>query len=319
MGRLAFHMTLLAALALPLPGLAAEAEDPVVLANRAKLLFEQGQQEEALSLYHRALDRAVGVVRIQTARNLGNAYGSLGRFAEAWAYLDQARAEEPAADPGLDKALSFLEGKLRETHVRVELRSSPDGAILVIGGRESRHRVRAPRTWWLRPGEVLVSLAKDGFLDEERSITVSPETREVTLALEPLPEPARAPVVAPSVAPPPRPAVWPRWAALGGGAALAAAGGLLHFLAWRQNRSLEDRYPTGAPGHPVPVANREAYTRAFEDEVTPKLLTSYALYGIGGAAMVTGVILWLLEDRSPEPVSVLAAPGGCGLTLSIAF
>lgn len=321
MRRLVIQMTLLAVLMQPLPGLAEEAEGPVALANRAMLLFEKGQHDEALSLYHRALKLSVGSVRFQTIRNLGNAYGSIGQFAEAWAYLDQARTEDPADDPGLDKAILFLEGKLRETHVRVTLRSDPEGAIVTVGGQESPHEIHEPTTWWFRPGDVLVSIWKDGYIGEERSIRISAETREIILELEPLPdpEPVTVPVIAETAPPPARRRGWPKWAALGGGAALATAGGVLHFMAWRKNRDLEDRYPTGSPGHPVPVANRDAYNSAFDDQVTPKLLSSYALYGIGGAAIVTGAVLWLLEGRSLEPVTLLPGPSDCGLTLHFAF
>ncbi len=77
-------LPLLATLLAPTTAAAAD-ENPGEMANQAMELFKSPETRgEALALYHKALGKAAGKVRIGILKNLGKAYGGMDRYAEAW-------------------------------------------------------------------------------------------------------------------------------------------------------------------------------------------------------------------------------------------
>lgn len=143
----------------------------------------------------------------------------------------------------------------------------------------------------------------------------------------------RAPVAPP---PPvgPRVAPW-KWALLAGGVAAVAGGGVTWWLAGENLDSergayadwLDTRYGLGGA---VPAGNEAAATREWNDrvarKVTPMQISSYALWGVGGAMVVTSAVLVGLDladdpdaDAAVRTVQPWALPGGAGLTTTFTF
>ena len=78
------------------------------------------------------------------------------------------------------------------------------------------------------------------------------------------------------------------------------------------------------PGNLSADEARAAYVDAREEEVRPKMIAAYVLYGVGGAALVAGIITWIARpDRSDTmkptsdiqnrlTVSPMMVPSGAG-------
>ena len=71
---------------------------------------------------------------------------------------------------------------------------------------------------------------------------------------------------------------------------------------------------------------KEAYNKAYQDQVRPKEIASYVLYGVGGAAVVAGVVTWFVRKPGRKDtkstvfsVSPLPLPGGTGALMTLEF
>jgi hypothetical protein len=117
-----------------------------------------------------------------------------------------------------------------------------------------------------------------------------------------------------------------QWVAIGAGAALVVGGGLLTHFA-NVDRARVDDATVWSDG----TIKRSSVTRSealsLSAEADRKMDASIALYAIGGAAVVTGIVLWLTEPAGSQPgradsgpgrlAGVGAAPFGDGAALSL--
>ncbi|MFH1531562.1 MAG: hypothetical protein ABIK09_12610 [Pseudomonadota bacterium] len=143
----------------------------------------------------------------------------------------------------------------------------------------------------------------------------------------------RAPVTAP---PPPEPRVAPwTWALLAGGVAAVAGGGVTWWLAGENLDDqrgayrgwLDDQYHLDGA---VPMGKETEATKEWNSrvasKVTPVQISSYALWGVGGAAIAASAVLIGLDlarsgdaDTTVQTVQPWALPGGAGLTTTFSF
>ncbi|MBM4354171.1 MAG: hypothetical protein FJ109_10310 [Deltaproteobacteria bacterium] len=121
---------------------------------------------------------------------------------------------------------------------------------------------------------------------------------------------------------------WWKWTLLGAGVAAAATGGTFGYLAMKRNDELKGEYPDGTDESPAPVQHQELYDKAYDDEVQPKVISSYVLYGIGGAMAITGGILLLVSTDSDEEgkdregklgLAPVALPGGAAMSFTLSW
>jgi hypothetical protein len=144
---------------------------------------------------------------------------------------------------------------------------------------------------------------------------------------EPEPAPVPAPVVepAPIVQPsPPRerdePGLFGRvrtrsWIALGGGAVLTGTGAVFLALAGSRQGEIDD----------APADTPEDFRRLvdLEDEADRYAMAGNVLAVAGGAILVTGVVLFVLdarsspEDRGGTSIAIVPHEGGAGLSVSV--
>lgn len=120
-----------------------------------------------------------------------------------------------------------------------------------------------------------------------------------------------------------------KWALFGSGVAIVAGGGVMSVLAGNAYKNAEDKYLVPYYALSTDQQNAEYYgMRAkFDDEVTtnvqPKLVSSYVMYGIGGAAAASGaaLLLWDMLSDKPSSVSLVPTIGGnhAGFALSLDF
>ncbi len=122
------------------------------------------------------------------------------------------------------------------------------------------------------------------------------------------------------------PSTWPHWLLISGGGAAIAAGGVIHFLALQAeaDASAEARALCSTEARKVGSGQAqliadERYDQLYQNQVRPREISAYVLYG-AGAAMVAGGVIWHMVSwnsaASSRSVSwqMVPLPGG-GLVL----
>ena len=294
----------------PTRGAASPNAEPSLEARRAqaKLKYQQGAEAYSAGSYSDAVDFFLEADRLAPSAplsfNVARAYGNLGDEAGAlrWYrdYLRRASEAENAFDVRV--TVGALAAALAKKGVQqLTVLSTPSGATVAIDGRPLGV---APWTGELAPGKHHVSLTLRGYADAERNITL-PKGEPIDVGLE-LHE---APVVAPNSdtqgARGPRFGVVP-WVSLGVGA--VALGGALTFEALRRSAESDAKGQTG----------QLSYKASLETEQS-RQTTARVLLGVGGAFVVAGGVMLLLDSSaSPQATTASAGfvclPQSCALT-----
>jgi len=112
---------------------------------------------------------------------------------------------------------------------------------------------------------------------------------------------------------------------VGGGLVMVGVGATLNIVAARQevdiyNKYLDQRFAGGETYDP------KGYDREFDEQVKPKLISAYLLYGVGAAVAVSGTILLLLDTQTLAGradggacLFPVAGPEGVGIGLNLGF
>lgn len=321
-------------------------------------LFQQGvdlaihkQYAEAIVIWLpllRAADDGFAT-KIQKATAL--AYKKLKRFPEAWHYLTLYLRNSPKEDVKAGAWLEGVEKELMQVHQKVVFTCEPDGVVLSLqpppqpGSGQAASGLQpdysCPLTWWFVPGRHELYAHKEGF--EPRLVQIDVQARgdqgvhEIKLvAIVPQPEPPAdieggEPGESHSITGITKPAEPKResnalaWVLAGSGAAVAMTGGVLQLLADSRNETLHDKYMDKAVYQDGAVA-KGLYDSDYEEEVQPKRIGAFVLYGVGGAAVVAGAVLLAVSDdpKGDGPESTVAVtpvplPGGAGAMMSLEF
>jgi len=322
---------------------------PVARFNEAADLAEKGRVEEAIAVWTDIQEVLPASHRPIALVNLGLANLDLGRLPEAWHYFSLWKGLNLPEDPEVEAWFAQTEKELAAGHVKTTIRCSPPNARVTLPSQE--RTLPCPAVWWLKPGPLPIRVTADGF--EEKSVTMivpagSPQC-EVEYTLERLAD--EGAVALPStaggtpaggtgssdagttvipgegIAAEARPdqgsiPAW-KWAVLGGGGALLAAAGALHYVAWDRGKALDGKYPDGTPENPAPKENQAEYDKAYNADVLPPLYSAYALYGVGAAAAVTGIVMMLTGGGpgASAPAEVVAVPveGGMFVGVGVGF
>jgi hypothetical protein len=150
---------------------------------------------------------------------------------------------------------------------RVDIRLRIDDAVALAGGA---------------PASLVAPL--------EPPTVPPPAPEEPPPGPDPIPEPVPAPAVAKAAW---RASPW-QWVAIGTGAASIVAGGVLTALAARDR----DRI-TGAPTENGISTMTRTEALSIRRSAETKDKASYALYAVGGAAVATGIVLWIVDATRP--------------------
>jgi hypothetical protein len=323
------------------PAMAQDGEKAKACVNKGVDLAAEKQWEDAVALWLGSMDRLTATDQVQVLQLLGTASKEMGRLPEAWYYYSRY-VQGGGSAPDALSLFAELEKQLAQTHGKVEFACEPEGATLALGqaapaAPEEADRdgcpmgaprpVTCPASWWFTPGRHDVGAEKAGYESAVVlvDVAVAGGAQVVEIELE-LPEPERPdggeterdggqPL-------PPRPVPPSRWlehTLIWGGLALAAGGGVLHGVAIDREAWAFDHYKA--------KNDSAGYDDYFEGTVRPMEISAYALYGVGGAAVVTGIILLLTEDGPPaaaggEAASMLlpsVLPGGAGVSFAVGF
>jgi len=163
----------------------------------------------------------------------------------------------------------------------------------------------------LKPGTYELMVGRPGELPWKKQVTVAAgetvvESPEIANPVEKPPEEDLAtqlgtPVhVAAKAEPETGMGAWWKWTLVGAGVAAAATGGVFSYLATSRNDQLRKDYPDGTAEAPAPLQHRDLYNQAYDEEVQPKVISSYVLYGTGAAMALAGGILLMVGDASAK-------------------
>jgi len=131
---------------------------------------------------------------------------------------------------------------------------------------------------------------------------------------------------------------WASWVVIGAGVATAAAGGAVHYLAYRAEYDVAAEAAelcgplatnrqalAGGGTDDLPLSPEEHYNQLYDDRVSTLETSAWVLYGTGVALMASGVVWRLLRDpgsgKSPPLAwEILPLPdGGFSLGTGIRF
>jgi tetratricopeptide (TPR) repeat protein len=313
-----------------------------LLGKTATMLARDGKYAEAAALYEQAYAVDPDAILLF---NLGVVLEKQGDLPRARDFLQ--RYLDAEKDPKLKEKGALRLAKVLAKLGRVRVEVDVVGAGVSIDGTLRGETPLAPVD--LAEGRHRVVVSHVGYEAVEREVEVrgGVETPlNVTLVPAPPPLPPVA-VVAPdpSLAPPPavpvddalaaaepapesvslataavesgRP---PRFTwgvvAASSGAAIAVGGGVLSWLAQSDRAAVSDARASGG----VVTSMTQRRADELEDRANRFTVGSWVLYGVGAAAVVTGVTLLLWPD-DPTPASAFAVPvpGGAVVGLGASF
>ncbi|MGE0399852.1 MAG: hypothetical protein AB7T06_24265 [Kofleriaceae bacterium] len=280
----------------------------------------RGEQLAKDGRYTEAIDAFKAAERIEPrARHfclIALAYVRRELWPQAEIFLEQCETKATAADPvpeWVPTAKQQLQERLSTVNVApVTIKVEPANTEVKLAVSSfAPDELFDPRTIHLPPGRHVIIATAKGFNDAQKTVEVVDKTpQDVVITMLPLstgpgPEgPGPTPIAGPSE---PRSKV-PLYVMIGGGV-LVAAGGASHLFWYKGLR--DDLEAAGSGG------NEAEYNR-----ILPKFNrargATIALYGVGGAAVITGLILNFTVFKgkeAPAQVSMVPYDGGGMLTV----
>lgn len=290
----------------------AQQDEALRIFREANALFEQSKYSQALALYHEALKSwDHPAIRFNTAVSLVNldqpldAYDNLEaalRFGDAPFDVDTYKQAELYL-----KLLSGQVAELKVSCAEVGAQVVLDGKPLFVGPGTARTR--------LSPGPHQLVASKAGFATETAAVQL--EAGKVHTEVITLQVPRAAPVVLVRRWPVAMP-----YLVLGGGVALALIG-IPVFVSAQSNFSSFDAdlarvCPLGCTSDQLPQTTLSARATGRSQNIA-----AVTMFSVGGAAIVSGVILVALNGLRPAeaPLSVVpvVGPGLVGVSSSWQF
>lgn len=318
------------------PALLGQEQDQKILQEKKALeqkdtaaskLANQERFEEAVAIWLAMLGKLDDKSLPGVYRKLGLAYKMMGLLPESWHYLTSYLESSGKEDTTAGGWLQEVETALKQTHVKVSFSCQPEGLTLSVpysrSGAATQPSFRIPHStfaWWFKPGKHAVKATAPGHKPRTVEVDVRVRgdsgVREIRLAtVETIVKPAE----------PKKPSRGLEWALIGSGLALGAAGGIFHGIGYSKNEDIHTKY-LDTTDYPDDDEAQELYDEAYGNEVRPKKIAAYVLYGIGGAAIVAGAITWAVRkpvsgqaESAGFTVTPLALPGGTGALLSLEF
>lgn len=290
-------------------------EDARVHFDQGLALYEDGQYEQAAIAFARAYEIKPSY---RLLFNIGQAEAELKHYTLALdaftRYLSEAGGDMP---PDREKLVRSEIARLEVLVGSIAIDCGAPGAKVKVDN-ETRGETPLAGPIYVDIGkhEVVVSMGADELLREVVRVGGG-QTIELEAACADggAAKKAGSDKGAPAEVEPParKGRVW-TWVALGVGAAAGITGGAIGGAAMSRKSALEGDC---VGSHCPPSAKSEA------DTISTMNLTADVLYGVAGAAIITGVILFFVEpDDDAEPTVAIApafAGDGAGLTIEGRF
>ncbi len=258
--------------------------------------FENKQYAQALAKYRKAIQAwdhpAIRFNMAVSLINLGQPVEAYDALLEALKYREAPLGSKLYADGLTYRRL--LEGRL----ARLEVTCKEEGARITLDGQELMVGPgKASRV--LLPGPHQVVASKPGFLTRSESIDlISGKAKRLELELITLKAAATTER---------RWKAWKPWAVVGGGAGLGLLGALLYWRAGADfdsyDSSIASLCVSGCTESEIPGPVSGVETRAKVENGA-----AIAAFGLGGVALVTGVVLVILNQPHTVPAHNIEVP-----------
>ena len=296
--------------------------DPQVqrLIDEGTEAFKDNRFREALGSFEEAYRRGrLG----QLQYLIGRCHEELGQLGEAAkAYSAFLESDAPAtAKAKAESALRLIERRLQTG--RLVLQVAPFGAEVWVDGKLAGKAPLEPLA--VKPGYHAVRVNAPGY-EESQTTAEVPAGGEHTVVVSLVERPVERPteregptaVAQPTEAPGPDLTPW-AWSTLGVGVALAIGGTTSYALGEKDHKDLVATPGYGSGG----VADRTRQDALdLEASGSTKKTVGYVLWGVGGAAIATSVVLFVLDEGGDEPAvsaGATPAPGGAMFSLGGRF
>jgi hypothetical protein len=322
----------------------AQQAGPQARFNQAVELATAGSYVKAVEVCSDVLPKLPDSERPRVHKLLGYSYKKLDMLPEAWHHLTIYLGSSGKQDTAAGEWLQEVESGLKRSHVKVSFSCHPKGLTLSIPASKTgiASHFASPISnssvaWWFKPGkhevqaeaadhkpraiEVDVRERGDSGVREIRLAAIVAKTVPVAAKTEPGPGNTTT-VTKPASLENPSRAL--EWALIGSGVALGVTGGIFHSLGYSKNEELHNKYDD-ASNYPDGAQAKMLYDEAANNGVRPKEVTAYALYGIGGAAVVAGIVTWAVrepggdDEKAAFSISPLAVPRGTGALMTFGF
>jgi hypothetical protein len=295
----------------------------------ARQVFNDGLDLEKKEQWADALAKFALVAKIkmtpQVRYHLARCHERLGRLVDALNGYELAAQEAKAMG---DKARDVLENappraaelRSRVAHVRIQVTGTVRSSRILLDGRAVSLAL-VDTLIPVDPGAHRIEVRRGADVTAERELQLAAAASEtVALTIDdpvPSPPPTASTAPPPPPPPPPPPSRVPAYATAGAGAALLVGGGVLWGLREATIAAIRETCTGEDTGCDPAFEPTEELGRTYTT-------VSYVLFGVGGAAVATGVVLWLVlappEDtaasgaRAPlVRVGLAPSPGGATL------
>ena len=302
--------------------------DPQERFNQAVELATDGDYDEAVEACLDVLGQLPESGRPRVHKLLGYAYMKLDMLPESWHHLTIYLKSSGIEDTTAGGWFQEVEAALKQTHVRMSFSCRPEGLTLSVPatnpGTAGHSAFRIPHSsfvWWFQPGKHTVNATAPGHKPRTVEIDVRERgdsgMREISLAAVEVIRPpdgggtgmgtGGTTMVKPVE--PKKPSRGLEWALIGSGLGLGVVGGVLHGVGYSRNEDLHDSY-LNRSSYSARDQAKSLYDSEFNEQVRPLQISAYVLYGVGGAALVAGMITWLVRDPvvGDKEVDVSALP-----------
>ena len=343
MKQVTFLAVLMSAWLLTLGAPLCQTVDPNQRFNQAAQLAAEKKYDKALDIWLDLRDKLDEKFRPNLHKALGLAYLKLMMYPQSWHHLIVYLRVKPD-DKKADGWLRKVQWELSQNYYKARFQCRPLESEVVIGTGAKAVAYPCPLTWWFKPADYLITVQKAGFKTVTIPVTVSLENADkeysVELEAEPTPvNPTPAPTttatpvtkgpIKATALPPPTVVRLPEsggskfieWTLIVTGTAIAGAGGFLQWQAGQKNEELHDTFldKDKLPSWKIAQNN---YNKAFDNEVRSREIGAGVLYGIGGAVVVTGIIMLAVGGDgkgSTVSLSPTTFAGGTGAVVSWDF
>ena len=299
----------------------------VAVAESAEELRARGEQLAKDGRYFEAIDAFKAAEKIEPrARHacfIALAYTRKEAWAQAEIFLEQCHTRATASDP-LPEWVPMVDELLKQRlalAAPIEIRVEPAGVDVELAVSSfANDELMKPRTIHLPPGRHVIIATAKGFNDAQKTVEVT-DNRPQVVTITMLPVEVKVPdggdvigggKIGGSTARPP--SKLPYYVMAGGGM-VVVAGALIHATMFRTARDkLIEANKLAAMN---PVAGKDKYDE-WEPRFDSRRNLTLALYGVGAATVITGLVLKLTVFKgkeSPAQVSVLPQDGGGMLTI----
>jgi len=298
---------------------AAVAESGEELRARGEQLAKDGRYFEAIDAF-KAAEKIEP--RARHACFIALAYTRKEAWAQAEIFLEQCHARATPSDP-LPEWVPMVDELLKERlalAAPIDIRVEPAGADVELAVSSfANDELMKPRTIHLSPGRHVIIATAKGFNDAQKTVEVTDNSPQV-VTITMLPVEVKAPdggtvvggTVVGGTTPPPSKV--PYYVMAGGGM-VVVAGVLIHATMFQTAR--EKLLEANKLAETDPVAGKAKYDE-WEPRFDARRNLTLALYGVGAATVITGLVLKLTVFKgkeSPAQVSVLPQNGGGMLTV----